>query len=46
VRQQDYDLFQSASIQPVVDFDQLEIVLVITNFEPIDISPLEPTPAP
>ena len=46
VRQQDYDLFQSASIQPVVDFDQLEIVLVITNFEPIDISPLQPTPAP
>jgi rod shape-determining protein MreC len=46
VRKQDYDLFQSASIQPVVDFDQLEIVLVITNFEPIDISPLQPTPAP
>ncbi len=46
VRQQDYDLFQSASMQPVVDFDQLEIVLVITNFEPIDISPLQPTPAP
>jgi len=46
VRKQDYDLFQNASIQPVVDFDQLEIVLVITNFEPIDISPLQPTPAP
>ncbi len=44
VRSQDYALFQSASVQPVVDFDRLEIVLVITNFEPIDITPLEPTP--
>jgi rod shape-determining protein MreC len=45
VRSQDYDLFQSASMQPVVDFNNLEIVLVITNFQPIDISPLEPTPS-
>jgi len=44
VRSQDYDLFQSASLQPVVDFTNLEIVLVITNFQPIDISPLIPTP--
>ena len=43
VRSQDFDLFQSASIQPVVDFDKLEIVLVITNFQPIDISPLTPS---
>jgi rod shape-determining protein MreC len=44
VRRRDYDLFQSASVQPVVDFSQLEIVLVITNFRPVDISPLVPTP--
>ena len=44
VRSQDYDLFQSASIQPVVDFTDLEIVLVITNFQPIDITPLIPAP--
>jgi len=44
VRSRDYDLFQSASVQPVVDFSQLEIVLVITNFQPVDISPLIPTP--
>ena len=44
VRSQDYDLFQSASMQPVVDFTNLEIVLVISNFQPIDISPLVPTP--
>ncbi len=45
VRSQDYDLFQSASMQPVVDFTNLEIVLVIANFQPIDISPLVPTPS-
>jgi rod shape-determining protein MreC len=45
VRKRDNDLFQSASIQPVVDFSQLEIVLVITNFRPIDIAPLQPTPS-
>lgn len=44
VRSQDYDLFQSASMQPVVDFSDLEIVLVIANFQPIDITPLIPTP--
>ncbi len=42
IRSQDYDLFQSGSVQPVVDFEQLEIVLVITNFQPIDIGPLLP----
>jgi rod shape-determining protein MreC len=44
VRSQDFDLFQSASLQPVVDFTDLEIVLVITNFQPIDITPLIPAP--
>jgi len=45
VRQRETDIFQSASIQPVVDFLQLEIVLVITNFQPVDIGPLVPTPS-
>lgn len=45
VRSRDNDLFQSASVQPVVDFSQLDIVLVITNFRPVDISPLIPTPS-
>ena len=44
VRSRDQDLFQRAAIQPVVDFSQIEIVLVITNFRPIDISPLIPSP--
>lgn len=44
VRQLPGELFQSASVQPVVDFSQLKIVLVIVNFRPIDIAPLIPTP--
>lgn len=43
VRQRETDLFQSGTVQPVVDFGQLEIVLIITNFRPVDISPLIPT---
>ena len=30
------------TIQPAVDFSQLEIVLVIVNFHPVDIGPLIP----
>ena len=44
VRSRDFDLFQQATVQPVVDFNRLEIVLVIVNFKPVDISPLLPTP--
>lgn len=42
VRSRDFDLFQQATVQPVVDFNRLEIVLVIVNFQPVDISPLIP----
>ena len=42
VARREGDLFQSASIQPVIDYASLEIVLVITNFNPIDIKPLIP----
>jgi rod shape-determining protein MreC len=42
VRSRDFDLFQQATVQPVVDFNRLEIVLVIVNFKPVDISPLQP----
>lgn len=44
VRKQDSDLFQEASIQPIVDFTQLKIVLIITDFRPVDISSLKPIP--
>jgi rod shape-determining protein MreC len=43
VRKRETDLFQSASVQPVVDFSALQILLVITNFTPVDIAPLVPT---
>jgi len=36
------ELFQSANVQPVVDFDALRAVLVITNFSTINIEPLIP----
>jgi rod shape-determining protein MreC len=42
VRSQAQDLFQRATVQTAVDFSQLEIVLVITNFRPVDIEPLLP----
>lgn len=43
-RKRDSDLFQQAVIQPVVDFTKLKIVLVITDFRPVDITPLIPVP--
>jgi len=42
IRSEAYSLFQSASLQPAVDFSQLEIVLIITNFQPENITPLVP----
>lgn len=40
-------LYQSASVQPVVDFASLRAVLVVTNFKPVDLSPLtQPTTQP
>lgn len=35
LEQNDYEMFQRAEIRPTVDFDRLEIVLVITNFIPL-----------
>jgi rod shape-determining protein MreC len=43
-RRRDFDLFQQATVQPVVDFNRLQFVLIIINFEPVDITPLEPIP--
>lgn len=34
VHQRDIEMFQQADIRPTVDFNNLEIVLVITNFSP------------
>ena len=48
LRSLEFELFQQATVQPAVDFSRLEIVLVITNFRPVNITPLEPinTPSP
>ncbi len=46
VKSRENALFQSASVQPVTDFYDLNIVLVITNFNPVDISPLVPIDTP
>lgn len=46
IRKREADLFQQASVQPVVDFSRLSIVLIITNFRPVNIEPLIPTLVP
>jgi rod shape-determining protein MreC len=47
VQRLDYEVLQKAILTPGVDFARLEIVLVITNFAPADLSPFLPaTPAP
>ena len=46
LRNLEYELFQQATVQPTVDFSRLEIVLVITNFRPVDVSPLVPSIQP
>ncbi|MBK8137703.1 MAG: rod shape-determining protein MreC [Chloroflexi bacterium] len=43
-RQFESDIEQSAEVRSFIDFDRLEIVLVITSFEPVDLSVFEPTP--
>jgi rod shape-determining protein MreC len=41
VRKLETSLFQSAAVQPVVDFTDLRWLLVITDFKPVDLSPLQ-----
>ncbi|MGA2112110.1 MAG: rod shape-determining protein MreC [Anaerolineales bacterium] len=41
VHKQDTELYQTAVIQPRDDFSTLEILLVISNFQPVNIQPLE-----
>lgn len=46
LRKRENALFQSASVQPAVDFLGLKAVLVIVNFRPVDIMPLISTSTP
>jgi rod shape-determining protein MreC len=40
------ELYQQARVRSLVNFDRLEFVQVIINFEPVDISVFEEQPAP
>jgi len=42
VQHRENALFQTASVQPIVDFNSINAVLVVVNFESVDISPLIP----
>lgn len=46
IRTLEFELFQQATVKPAVDFSRLEIVLVITNFRPVNIAPLVPDTTP
>lgn len=41
-QRRDNALFQTATVQPIVDFSTINAVLVVNNFEAVDISPLIP----
>jgi rod shape-determining protein MreC len=38
VEQRDSDMFQQATVRPTVDFERLEMVLIIVSFEPVDVT--------
>jgi rod shape-determining protein MreC len=42
VQSRENALFQTASVQPIVGFNSITAVLVVTNFEAVDITPLIP----
>jgi rod shape-determining protein MreC len=50
VRKPPAELFQTAEVRPTVDYNNLDIVMVITNFRPVDTSvfdeQIQGTPAP
>ncbi|MGQ0602149.1 MAG: rod shape-determining protein MreC [Anaerolineales bacterium] len=47
VEQLNFEVLQKAVLAPAVDFTKLDIVLIITNFQPADISPFfQATPTP
>jgi len=43
-RQFEFELYQEAVVRSLNNFDTLEIVLVITNFQPVDLSIFDTTP--
>ncbi|MBX3015438.1 MAG: rod shape-determining protein MreC [Caldilineaceae bacterium] len=48
-RQRDIDIFQQAVVRPSIDFSSLELVAIVTNFDPLEDVPalmIEPTAVP
>jgi rod shape-determining protein MreC len=45
VSKNDFDVSQSAQLRPAADYERLDVVLVITNFEAVE-PPAETTPTP
>lgn len=43
-RQFQSDIEQSAEVRSLIDFDRLEMVLIVTSFDPVDLSVFLPTP--
>jgi rod shape-determining protein MreC len=41
IRQFEFELYQTAEVRSLNDFERLETVLVITNFQPVDLSVFE-----
>ena len=39
ITRRDIDVFQKATVQPTVDFSSLELVMIVTNFDPLEIRP-------
>lgn len=46
VRKRTQDIFQEAEVQTLNEFNAIETVLVLTNFKPVDLSPILGTPTP
>jgi rod shape-determining protein MreC len=51
INQRDIDVFQQAVVRPTVDFSSLELVMVVTNFDPLEnlpdlLAPVEEQLAP
>jgi rod shape-determining protein MreC len=43
-QRRDNALFQTAAVQPIVDFESINAVLVVSDFEAVDINPVIPEP--
>lgn len=45
INQRDIDVYQQAVVRPTINFDNLELVAVVTNFNPLEIEPEPEVPS-